>query len=402
MKVAMVVNSDPALDSRVKREARSLTAAGHDVTVFGAQGGNGRADDAGFRIVRPALPAWTTERGPFNVLRRTARWFDRMRPLVDAAIASSPDVLHAHDLDTIGPASDEARARGIPCIYDDHEASYVDKLPNYAPADLRGLKRVAIDALTRRVQRDGEALERDVRTRGLAAMVTVSDSLADRLVRRFGGERPLVVRNCPMLRDVPRTDALRAFLGAPADAKLLVYHGTVTEGSGIETVIRALRLLPASYVFTLLGRVWRQERYEALARDEGVAARVRFVPLVPEEEMFRLIASADAAVVPTEPNSVGNEFGIPNKLFESMMVGLPVVASDVPEVAQILRRTGAGETYPAAAPQDPAALATAIRSVCEDRARWEKLRAAGLAAARDELNWEREVAKLVAVYERLS
>src|SRR5437867_8655775 len=103
--------------------------------------------------------------------------------------------------------------------------------------------------------------------------------------------------------------------------------------------------------------------------------------------MFRLVASADISVIPTEPNSVGNEFGIPNKLFESMMVGLPVVASDVPEVAQILAKTGAGVTYPAAMPQDPAALAAAVRRVCEDRAAWERCRDAGLRAAREEFNW---------------
>jgi glycosyltransferase involved in cell wall biosynthesis len=404
VKIAMVVNSDPANDTRVKKEARSLTAAGHAVTVFGVRwpGKAPTVGDVGFPIVRPAMPAWVDARGPFNTLRKTAAWYERMRPLVDAAMATSPDVLHAHDLDTVGPASEAARARGVPCVFDDHEASYVDKLPNYAPADARGVKRLALAAITRHVQRRGETLERAVRGRGLAAMITVSDSLADRLVSRFGGERPVVVRNCPLLRDEPRTDALREKLGLGRDAKLLVFHGSVTEGSGIETVIRAMRALPTEYVFALIGRVWGQDRYEALARDEGVADRVRIVPFVPEAEMFRLVASADATVIPTEPNCVGHEFGIPNKLFESLMIGLPVVASDVPEVAAILRRTGAGVTYPAGTPADPGALASAVLRLCGDRAFWDRCRAAGLAAARDELNWERESKKLVAVYGRLA
>jgi glycosyltransferase involved in cell wall biosynthesis len=404
LKIAMVVNSDPANDTRVKKEARSLTAAGHAVTVFGVHWpGKAPTDgDLGFAVVRPPMPAWVGARGPINTLRKSAAWYERMRPLVDAAMASSPDVLHAHDLDTVGPASEAARARGVPYVFDDHEASYVDKLPNYAPADARGVKRLALAAITRHLQRRGERLEREVRARGVAAMITVSDSLADQLVARFGGERPVVVRNCPVLRDEPRTDALREKLGLGRDAKILVFHGSVTEGSGIETVIRAMRALPREYVFALIGRVWGQDRYEALARDEGVADRVRIVPFVPEAEMFRLVASADAAVIPTEPNCVGHEFGIPNKLFESLMIGLPVVASAVPEVASILRRTGAGVTYPAAIPQDPTAFADAVRRLCEDRALWDSCRAAGLAAARDELNWEHESKKLVAIYERIA
>jgi hypothetical protein len=122
-------------------------------------------------------------------MRKTARWFERMRPLADGAIASRPDVIHAHDLDTVGPASRAAKRAGIPCVYDDHEASYVDKLPNYAPAEVRGPKRAVLDALTRRLQRRGESLEREVRARGLAAMITVSDALARRCARYRGRTR---------------------------------------------------------------------------------------------------------------------------------------------------------------------------------------------------------------------
>ena len=404
MKIAMVVNSDPARDGRVRKEARSLVAAGHVVTVFGVRGADaGRvAEDLGFPVVFPSLPAWVAASGPLGTLRKSTRWYDRMRPLAVAAVASRPDVLHAHDLDAVGPASEIAHAAGIPLVYDDHEASYLDKLPNYTPPQVRGAKRAVLDFLTRRLQRQGEALERAIRARGLAALITVSDPLADRLVERFGGPRAVVVRNCPVLRDVPRTDELRARIGAAADARILVYHGTATEGSGLEVVIRALRHLPGEYVFAIVGRVWDQRKYEALARAEGVAARVRFVPFVPEDEMLRLVASADVGVVPTEPNSVGNALGLANKFFELMMVGVPMVASATPAVKPILERVRAGLLYPAEMPQDPVALAAAVQRLCEDRALWQSCRDAALHASREEFNWDRESAKLVGVYERLA
>ena len=404
MKIAMVVNSDPAFDGRVRREARSLVGAGHEVTVFGVRGGDARDDsDLGFAAVFPPLPAWIGRGGAFNTLRKTSGWYERMRPLAKAAVASGPDAVHAHDLDTVGPASRLAAEAGIPCVFDDHEASYVDKLPNYAPANARGVRRAALAAITRHLQRRGEALERTVRRQqGLMAVITVSEQLAARLNERFGAPYPVVVRNCPVLREVPRTNALRHRLAVGNEVKLLVYHGTVTEGSGVENVIRALRELPSNYVFAIVGRVWRQDRYEALARAAGVGTRVRFVPIVPEDEMLRLVASADVGVVPTEPNSVGNAFGLANKFFESMMVGLPIVAAATPAVQPVLDRVRAGLLYPADAPQDATAIARAVRALCEDEPLWRSCREAGLAAARDEFNWDREGRKLVAVYEGLS
>ena len=399
----MVVNSDPAFDGRVRREATSLAGAGHEVTVFGVRRDD-RQDDAalGFPVEFPKLPAWIGRGGAFNTIRKTAAWYERMRPLAAAAVASRPDVIHAHDLDTVGPASRLAAEAGLPCVYDDHEASYVDKIPNYAPTNATGARRVALAALTRHLQRNGTELERSVRRRGLAAVVTVSEQLAASLYERFGGPQPVVVRNCPVLRDVPRSNALRHRLGVGNEAKLLVYHGTATEGSGVENVIRALRELPAHYYFAVVGRVWRQERYEALARAAGVGSRVRFVPMVPEDEMLRLVASADVGLVPTEPNSVGNAFGLANKFFESMMVGLPIVAAATPAVEPLLARVKAGLLYPADVPQDSAAIARAVRTLCEDEPLWRSCREAGLAAARDEFNWEREGRKLVAIYEGLS
>jgi glycosyltransferase involved in cell wall biosynthesis len=408
MNVAMLVYTDLAHDARVRKEAATLVGDGHRVVVHVALpiGGKPAPEDVarngGFETRYPTLPAWVGATGGLAVLRRSARWFERTQALVESAFADGrPDVLHAHDLDTLAPALRAARAQAVPLVYDDHEASYVDKLPNYVPADASGMKRAALHAVVRRLQSVGEAIERDARTGGVTAFVTVSESLADRLAARFGGPRPTVLRNVPLLREVPRTDALRRRIDLPRDARLLLYHGTVTEGSGLETAIRALRLLGDGHVLAIIGRVWRRERYERIAREEHVLDRLRFEPMVPQEELLPLVASADVGLIPTEGNSVGNLYGLPNKLFESMMAGLPVVASDVPEVAAIVRRTGAGLLYPHASPEGPRLLADGVRSLLRDAALWDRCRAAGLAAARDEFNWEREATKLTRLYREI-
>lgn len=404
MRIAMILGNDFTRDNRVRREARSLAAAGHRVTVHAvlSKDTEPEEEDGDVLVVRTALPDWAHTGSGLAGAWRVARWYRRFEPLVrDAVARGSPECLHAHDLDTVGPAQEAAGAAGIPLVYDDHEASVVDKLPNYLPADARGFKRAALRAALRSLQQRGNALERRVRARGVRAVITVSEGLADDLVRRFGGPRPVVVRNCPPWRQVERTDALRTRIGAYPEDRLILYHGTVTEGCGVEAAIRALRLMGPRHVLVVLGWAWRQDLLEHLAETEGVASQVRFLHGVPQDEMFRLIASADVGVVPTEPNTVGNVHGIPNKLFECLMGGLPVAASDVPEVAQIVRRTGAGVLYPARLDQDPEPLADAVRALLDDRSLHETCREACLAAARAEFNWDKEGVRLVDLYDRI-
>lgn len=402
MRIAMILGNDFTRDARVRREAQSLAAAGHRVTVHAVltPGTEPEEDVGDVVVVRTRLPDWAYEGSGVRGAVRVLRWYERFGPLVEAALRRGPpEALHAHDLDTVLPSLDAARRLRIPLVYDDHEGSQLDKLPNYLPDDARGLKRAVLRGGVRWLQMRGRRLERAVRAARPAGLITVSQTLADDLVRRFGGPRPVVVRNCPPWRAVERTQALRVRVGAAPGDRLLLYHGTVTEGCGVETAIRALELLGDGHVLVVLGWAWRQDVLERLAAEKGVAAQVRFLPGVPQDEMFRLVASADVGLIPTEPNTVGNRLGIPNKLFESLMSGLPVVASDVPEVAAIVRETGAGVLYPSATPQNPAALAEGIHTLLSDRALWETCSEAGLRASRQQLNWDVESARLVALYD---
>lgn len=401
MHIAMILGNDFTRDNRVRREAQALVAAGHRVTIYAvlSDATEPEEDDGDVVIVRTKLPDWTQTGSGAAGAWRVARWYDRFRPLVETALSRDrPDVLHAHDLDTVKPCLEAAKRERLPLVYDDHEASQVDKLPNYVPTDAIGWKRHTLQTAVLWLQRRGRSLERKVRAHGPAGLITVSEALADDLVRRFGGPRPVVVRNCPPWREVERTQALRVKVGASPTERLILYHGTVTEGCGVETAIRALRILGDGHMLVVLGWAWRQDQLEALALAENVASQVRFLKGVPQDEMFRLVGSADVGVIPTEPNTVGNTLGIPNKLFESLMSGLPVVASDVPEVAEIVRRTGAGVLYPSAMPHDPRDLAESIHTLLSDGSLWKTCSDAGRLAARNELNWERESQRLVELY----
>ena len=84
------------------------------------------------------------------------------------------------------------------------------------------------------------------------------------------------------------------------------------------------------------------------------------MPAVPPAELLDWVASADIVAMPIQPSTLNHRLTTPNKLFEAMAVGVPVVASDLPGMAPIVAETGCGVVCD---PTDPAAIADAIRSI---------------------------------------
>ena len=404
MKIALVAGDDLTQNPRVRWEARALAAAGHRVTVHGvlSPATEEEEDEAGVVYVRVPLKGWQAKGGGLKNPVRVARWYERFAPVVDLATRRErPDAIHAHDLDVAGPAQEAALALGVPLVYDVAGAAYVDRLCALISPDARGARRRAHEAAINHLRRRGAALERKLRRRGLAAVVVDTRSLADDLVRRYGGPAPIVVRSCPPYRRVRRGTELRKKLGVFPTERLVLFLGPPTEGCGLDAAIRAMKLLGDGYVLVVLGRAPRMTKFDKLAEDEGVAARVRFAPPTPDDELVKLVASADVALVPTEPSTPVNRIGVPARLFMALAAGLPVVASDTPEVGAIVRGTGAGVLYPARSPQDPAALAEGVHVLLNDGSLAATCAEAAVVAAREELNWEKESLALVDLYDAI-
>jgi glycosyltransferase involved in cell wall biosynthesis len=138
-----------------------------------------------------------------------------------------------------------------------------------------------------------------------------------------------------------------------------------------------------------------RERLEALAAGVGAADRIRFLAPVPPTEIRRHAAGADVGVVMHRGDRyLSYRYALPNKLFDYLHAGLPVVVSDLPELAAVVVGDGVGATCD---PTSPKSIADAIDRVTRDPA----LRAAvGRAAGR--YTWERESEKLLALVKRLT
>lgn len=337
-------------------------------------------------VLPPARRAWLA-------IAWRIRWRFGVTAWAAGASAAAPpgEIFHAHDMSGLPAAIAARRRAGGAVIYDSHEI-YVEMGMN---AELPRVARVALRALECRLANQA------------AALVTVNDDLAEVLGQAFGMQgRTVVVRNCPRRWEPPVTDPalLRSSLGIGVDVPLVLSHGFLVEHRGLEQVAAALRLPDLARVHAVfMGRGPLAPNLRALAADPALEGRLHVLDAVPPEDLAAWVHGADVAVMPIQPSSLSHRLSTPNKLFEALGAGVPVVASDFPPMRRIVIDDPDGPLGAVCDPTDPVAIAAAIRTLLE-RTPTEiaDLRRRCLAAAHSRYSWEIDSARLVALYDRLA
>ncbi len=203
---------------------------------------------------------------------------------------------------------------------------------------------------------------------GAVAVVAVSDYTAG-LVRAAGRPRRLVV--IPNAADGRRfrpgldTSELRRRWGL-GDARVILTVGRVGERKAQDVVIRALpRILAArpDTVYVMVGLPSRQAEYEALAAELGVAGRVRFAGLLPDEELPAAYNLADAFVLVSRQAADGDVEGYGIVVQEAALCGVPAVVSQGCGLTEAISEGRTGLSVP---PDDPEATAAAVLALLDD------------------------------------
>jgi glycosyltransferase involved in cell wall biosynthesis len=188
--------------------------------------------------------------------------------------------------------------------------------------------------------------------------------------------------------------------GLAPDREVVLYQGAFRPDQGIELLLAALdeaplRNRPATLVFLGFGVLEPQLRREA----EDRPGRVAVLPAVPSEELLEWTAGADVAFVGTPPVTRNQRLTTPNKLFESVMAGVPVVVADGTWTARLVEREGLGAVV---RPWTAAGLAAGLASLLDrPAAEREAQRASIRRAALNRLSWEVDRARLVELFRRL-
>lgn len=189
---------------------------------------------------------------------------------------------------------------------------------------------------------------------------TVSPALAERLVGDYAlARRPTVLLNVPRRADFdPELQpTVRARLKLPAEVPLLVYSGGVTPLRGLHTLVAAVGRLPGAHLAIVTRARTRYVRsLRAVAKSRGFAERLHFLPYVEPHQVASFLRDADVGVHPLV-HYANAEVSLPNKLFDYLHAGLPVVVSDCKAMADFVRERGAGEIFRA---EDAGSLTAAL------------------------------------------
>jgi glycosyltransferase involved in cell wall biosynthesis len=223
--------------------------------------------------------------------------------------------------------------------------------------------------------------------------------VVDEMVERLGAmgipaDRVDVVSNTtPRARAEPEPPALRRTKG-PADPITLVYLGHLEVVRGLGELVEAVAILRDEglpVLANVVGKGRDAELFKARARSLALTeSEIRFLGYVDRDTALATVLNADIGILPHHWNESWNTT-MPNKLFDYMAVGLPVVTSNTRPCERIIRETGAGEVFQAG---DSRSLAAAIRRLASPEAR-RASGAAGRRAVLDRYNWESETRVLL-------
>jgi glycosyltransferase involved in cell wall biosynthesis len=318
---------------------------------------------------------------------RLRDWGRRIEQAAAAGHVPRADIWHADDLETLPLALGLRRRFGGRVVFDSHELF------------LDAAGRVRMGWFRRAILRTAERrwiVRAD-------AVVTVNGAVAAELSRRYGIATPVVVRNCRSLWSPPAgfTSPLRgavATAGLDPARPIVVAHGGFQPERGFEETLAALADRPDVNV-VFLGYGPLAERFRAIAAAPPWLGRLAVLPPVAPDEVVPWLAGADVSACLIQPTTINHRLSTPNKLFEAIMAGVPIVASDLPAIAEIVTTFEVGRLV---APGDRTATAAAIGAflAMNDDERAEQ-RARARRAAETELNWEHEFAALAAVYDSL-
>lgn len=346
------------------KECGTLAKAGYDVT-FVVPSAEPVSSMNG--VVVRAIPPARSRRYRALTLSRVA---------FREALQTDASVYHFHDSELI-PVGMALRARGKHVIYDVHE-----NLPDAI------LSKPYLPIATRRVVAEGARLAE----RGMARVASAVVAATPAIARRFPPSKTVTVQNFPLLSELVARSP-RPFSERPLR---VVYTGGITEARGAVEMVEAIGKTIADCRLTLVGKFDRAHTEQGARQDQGWQ-QVDFHGWQPRSELPGLLSDARVGLVlfHPEPNHVE---AMPNKLFEYMSAGLPVIASNFPLWRSIVEEAECGLLVD---PLDSGAIAQAIDWMLAHPEEAEAMGRRGRIAVEERYNWDREAEKLVNLYRRL-
>lgn len=368
-KVVLSVTNDLYTDPRVDKVCNFLTRNGFDVTLVGRRyGDSATLAPRAYKTHRLRL---LFRKGAFFYAEYNIRLFFYL-------LFHHFDLFVANDLDTLLPNFLISKLKRKRLVYDSHE---------YFCGELSIADRPFVKRVWKSIERFCFPKLKDV--------ITVSQSIVDQYEQEYG-IRPHLVRNIPPKATPPVTET-RVSLQLPEDKTIIILQGNgINEGRGGEELVEAMPFVDEKAVFLIVGSGTVIPQLKERVKDLQLEHRVRFVSRVTPEMLYNYTYFSDIGIALDRDLSMNLRFSLPNKLFEYIKAGTPVVVSNLIERARIVGQYRVGLIVEDFQAEN---IAEKINKLLNDKQLYDEMKANCKIAAED-LCWENEEKVLEEIYLR--
>jgi glycosyltransferase involved in cell wall biosynthesis len=362
-KVSLSVINDLVTDNRVHKVALSLQKMGFEPILIGRVLPGSQPIERNYPTHRMKL---IFSKGPLFYLEYNFR-------LLFFLLTTKVDVFVANDLDTLGANYLVSRIKGKPLVYDSHE--YFTEVPELIGRPM--------------VKKIWKWLERKLVPK-VDAAYTVCDSIAEVYEELYGIDFK-VVRNLPVYSENGNIPSETTPI--PGATKIILYQGALNMGRGIEAMIRAMQFVEKAELW-LVGDGDLTAQLKQLVEELHLEGKVKFLGKLPIDRLSEVTRQADLGLSLEEDLGLNYRFTLPNKLFDYIQAGVPVLVSNLPEMRRIVEQYEIGAIAQTHQSKELAETMTSVLNDSEKNKLWKK----NLPQAAKELCWENEEKVLLEIY----
>ena len=360
MRVTISVTNDLVTDQRVHKVCTTLKQNGYEVKLVGREYFRSKPIERPYRTERICL-----------LFHRTFLFYAEFNiRLFFYLLLDRTDIYLSNDTDTLLANYLASVIRRKPLVFDAHEI--FPEVPEVTDRPF--------------VKKVWTKIE-DLIFPRLKNTYTVCGSIADYYNEKYHINMQ-VVRNIPLRKIRTIRLALKASPMSVKGKKVILYQGAVNAGRGIEWMIDAMPYLD-NYVFYVVGEGDKSKEFKEKVQKMHLTDRVIFTGRVPFEDLSNYTARADIGINLLENWGLSYYYSLPNRIFDYIQEGIPILSCDFPEIRKIITRYRIGmlvNNY------DPQHIASTIRRLSirgKDRS--------AFSAANAELCWENEAQVLLKV-----
>lgn len=288
--------------------------------------------------------------------------------LISELVRSSADVYFAEDLYTLPFVTTIAKIKRAKVYYNSREIY----------AHLGGLRnRPMLQSIVKSIEK--------FFIKQIDLVLTTGPLDSEYIEKLYKISETLVIRNIPLYQKAVSKIDLRKKYNIDQGKIILIYQGVILLGRGLEQIINAIARLPKT-VLIILGEGEQKNNFIELAKKLNVSGRIIFAGSVDQKDLINYTAGGDVGLSLIENISISYYHALPNKLFEYIMAGLPVLCSDLPQMKAVIEKYNVGESINI---EDEENIFSTLNKWCANPNLLEAYKK-NCAVAAKELNWQEE------------